>query len=82
MQKSVARLTPAEEVRRLGSRAVRAVNLAAGGGDWSHRSVLEAARALGEGSRTAGVTRPWPRLSASLRRIGSQWLAQSMKVGG
>lgn len=81
MPESLPRLSPAEQVRKLGKRAVRAVDLAAAGGDWNHRAVLEAARALGEGSRSAGVSRRWPRLSASLRRIGSQWAAHSLQVG-
>jgi len=80
MPRSVARPSPKDQIQRLGQRAVRACDRAAGGGEWTPNSVLAAARALDEGSRAAGVARPWPRLAASLKRIGALWLASRMQV--
>jgi hypothetical protein len=67
-------------IQKLGSRAVRACDLAAGGGEWTPGTVLEASRGLEQGLRSVGVQRKWPRLAASLKRIGAQWAASKMQV--
>lgn len=71
---------PALEVQRLGRRAVRACDLAARGGQWTPATLRAAAQGLEEGDRAFGVTRRWPRLAASLKRIGALWAAKTMRV--
>lgn len=71
---------PILEVQRLGRRAVRACDLAARGGQWSPVTLRAAAQGLDEGDRVVGVSRRWPRLAASLKRIGAVWAAKTMRV--
>lgn len=77
---SSSNFDPIAAARRLGKRAVRACDLAAGGGEWTPRTISLAAQGLDSGSRAVGVTRRWPRLAVSLRHIATRWAAQRMAV--
>jgi hypothetical protein len=80
LARRVASSVAVRAIRLLGQRAVRACDLAAGGGEWTPGTVLEASRGLEQGLRSVGVQRRWPRLAASLKRIGAQWAASKMQV--